>query len=597
MCGIHASISRRAFEAASDDLKVLLSKRGPDYIGVEEVKVQKEDEVPYYISFTSTVLALRGGQVTAQPFKDTSSGSIFCWNGEAWKVDAKPVVGNDGQVVFDLLLKASSFQKSPTDSTNAVLEVLRSISGPFAFVYLDKLHSVLYFGRDRLGRRSLLHNNDSFPESMEFASSGSKTNGTWKEVEADGIYQLSFTSEQPILGQHGAESHIHSEFILPARRHVWESSTSESHASLGNFNRDLNLKSGILNMQASSVELLQQQLSESLKLRILNVPIPPGLNHDCNARVAVLFSGGLDCTVLARMAHDLLPIEQQIDLINVAFENPRIVEAAKRPPRSKKRADKGTEDDLPTVIENPVVSHSNKSFFEACPDRETGRKAFQALQNVCAGRLWRFIAVNVPYTEFVAHRATVVGLIRPHNTEMDLSIACALYFASRGVGVATSSLDNSSVPYGTTARVLLSGLGADELFGGYTRHATAFNRNGINALLDELQLDVSRLGKRNLGRDDRVISNWGREARFPFLDESLVKWAVECPIWKKCGFQTTVAEEPEVPEIEPGKKVLRLLAYKLGMHSVAREKKRAIQFGARTAKMEIGRTKGTALIS
>jgi len=77
----------------------------------------------------------------------------------------------------------------------------------------------------------------------------------------------------------------------------------------------------------------------------------------------------------------------------------------------------------------------------------------------------------------------------------------------------------------------------------------------------------------------------------------LVQWAVECPIWEKCDFGTAPSSNKESPEIEPGKKVLRLLAYELGMHSVAQEKKRAIQFGARTAKMEIGRTKGTSLIA
>src|SRR4051812_14798293 len=112
---------------------------------------------------------------------------------------------------------------------------------------------------------------------------------------------------------------------------------------------------------------------------------------------------------------------------------------------------------------------------------------------------------------------------------MDLLIAYALYFAARGI-CSTESDANGETPYTTPARVLLSGLGADELFGGYTRHATAFNRNGFPGLLDELELDVNRLGKRNLGRDDRVISHWSREARFPYLDESLVKWAVELPI-------------------------------------------------------------------
>jgi len=160
---------------------------------------------------------------------------------------------------------------------------------------------------------------------------------------------------------------------------------------------------------------------------------------------------------------------------------------------------------------------------------------------------------------------------------MDLSIACALYFAARGSGIAFSNFEPTPKAYNTPARVLLSGLGADELFGGYTRHATAWARRGFTGLIDELQLDVDRLGKRNLGRDDRIISHWGREARFPYLDEVLVKWAVECPIWEKCGFQTDALVEPETPNLEPGKKVLRLLADELGMHSVAQEKKRAVR--------------------
>jgi asparagine synthetase B (glutamine-hydrolysing) len=192
--------------------------------------------------------------------------------------------------------------------------------------------------------------------------------------------------------------------------------------------------------------------------------------------------------------------------------------------------------------------------------------------------LLTYLQVNIPYTETVAHRNVVVKLIHPHNTEMDLSIAYALYFAARGSGIATSNLETNPNPYTTPARVLLSGLGADELFGGYTRHATAFNRNGFPGLLDELELDVNRLGKRNLGRDDRVISHWGREARFPYLEEYLVKWAVECPIWEKCGFQMISPEKLESLNIEPGKKILRLLAYELGMHSVAQEKKRAVGF-------------------
>jgi asparagine synthetase B (glutamine-hydrolysing) len=185
--------------------------------------------------------------------------------------------------------------------------------------------------------------------------------------------------------------------------------------------------------------------------------------------------------------------------------------------------------------------------------------------------------VNVPYSETTSHRAEVISLIYPHQTEMDMSIAYALYFAARGQG--TSQVTPTAAPesYSTTARVLLSGLGADELFGGYTRHSTAFSRAGHAGLAQELKLDVSRLGKRNLGRDDRAMSHWGREVRFPFLDEELVDWAIRLPVWEKCDFENVQDETyPEAP-----KRVLRLLAQNLGMSEVSLEKKRAVSFALR----------------
>ncbi|KAF2277333.1 asparagine synthase [Westerdykella ornata] len=294
-------------------------------------------------------------------------------------------------------------------------------------------------------------------------------------------------------------------------------------------------------------------------------------SSETHSRVAILFSGGLDCTILARLSHDLLPATEPIDLLNVAFENPRI--------HSK--------------LETGV------SPYDLCPDRLTGRASYAELVQTCPNRIWRFVEINVPYPETLAHREKLIKLIHPHNTEMDLSIAYALYFAASRAGLAVIELDSSLQPYTTTAHVLLSGLGADELFGGYQRHALAFSRRGYPGLIDELALDFHRLGKRNLGRDDRVISDSGREVRFPYLDEDFIALALELPVWAKCDFGNAQEDGSEDPArfLEPGKRILRRMAWELGMKRVAQEKKRAIQFGARTAKMETGRSKGTQLLS
>jgi len=170
---------------------------------------------------------------------------------------------------------------------------------------------------------------------------------------------------------------------------------------LGIFNVAHPAEHQSLNCHTESVQLLRRHLCESLKLRILNIPLPPGSDTGHHVRVAVLFSGGLDCTVLARLAHDILPLDHQIDLINVAFENPRVVKAASNPAKpsdgGNKIAKNGNGYTNYQVSAVQDECSSEYSPFESCPDRETGRKAFRELQNICPGRCWRFMAVSVPF--------------------------------------------------------------------------------------------------------------------------------------------------------------------------------------------------------
>ncbi|KXJ91762.1 asparagine synthase-domain-containing protein [Microdochium bolleyi] len=610
MCGIHAVIGVRssAHPELTGPLKQSLQNRGPDHLGHtgrtiplrSENVSNSNDTRALHLSFTSTVLALRGDHVARQPLQDSryeGDGSVLCWNGEAWRFDDQPVPGNDGEA----LLSRLSLRSTPDDPSarqEHVLRIFRSIQGPFAVVYYDALDRRVYYGRDRLGRRSLLMHKVEGTDgdiAVSFSSIAGQPVSDWAEVAADGLYSLKLDAFETATAQF---DHI-------PDRHSWLDAEPEANmvSNIGSFNAATD-KPGVSCTQAPEapyVDELERQLMASLHLRVVDVPQPPCnphfLDEDAvDTRVAILFSGGLDCTVLARLAHDLVPATQGLDLINVAFENPRLVAQYLKLPEGQRATD----------------------FYETCPDRITGRKAFAELQRACPERSWRLIAVNVPFPEAMAHKSTVVSLIHPHDTEMDLSIAIALYFAARGTGhpYTTTSSNESSPPSApcsavvtSPARVLLSGLGADELFGGYARHDVAYKRAGYPGLAEELRLDVGRIGQRNLGRDDRVMAHWGKEVRFPFLDEEVVRFAIGLPVWAKCDFgwqppekQGEDDDEPgtgAASDIEPAKRILRLLADRKGLPLAAREKKRAIQFGSRTAKMEstTGRVKGTASIA
>ena len=137
-------------------------------------------------------------------------------------------------------------------------------------------------------------------------------------------------------------------------------------------------------------------------------------------------------------------------------------------------------------------------------------------------------------------------------------------------------------------RVLLVGIGADEQLGGYSRHRKRFDTGGWESLIKEMQLELDRISKRNLGRDDRCIADHGKEARFPFLDEGVVRLLGELPVWQKADLRQ--------PRGEGEKILLRVAARKLGLTKSTSLAKRAIQFGSRIAKLKDRKEKGTDLV-
>lgn len=359
---------------------------------------------------------------------------------------------------------ASWFAKRCTD----LPKLLSEVDGEFAFVCVDK-DGIVWFGRDHIGRRSLVYRCEG--ENIIIASLAPDC----QECEAGVLYS-------------------------------W-------HPSFG-------LRKTKIDFQYPPTDLkLKDALRGAIEKRCI---LPSGLD-----KVAVLFSGGLDCTLIAYFLCCILPETISIHLVNVAFENRRA------------------------------------GSLYVTPDRLLGQRSLNELTQLFPNRALILDEVNVPYEEATNARPLVRHLIDPAATVMDLDIALAFYFAA-------------AAP--TTGPILFSGLGADELFGGYSRHLRAARQD---RLVQELDMDFSRLGSRNLGRDDRVCCNDGKEVRYPYLDAEVVSVARNLPPEQKCdGEKTKIA--------------LREVGKSLGLKAVISEKKRAIQFGSRSAKMDpgSGRAKG-----
>jgi asparagine synthetase B (glutamine-hydrolysing) len=560
MCGIFFSVARNRPLSPDPETVLCLQQRGPDSFQERHIRWSRPDG-DIYLTFISSVLALRGDHVQAQPLYDIDTGSLLCWNGEAWKIAGITFEGNDAAHVFKLLLQASAKPATKEDS-DPVRRVLSCIAGPFAFVYYDATTTTVYYGRDRLGRRSLLLSATNEHDMTLFSASTTAQEKRGWELSSDGIHFL-FSTE--------------SDSRMMGGQLAWQEPPTANE-------RVMSVSTPGQVPQLATVDALLTHLNAATTLRVRDIPTisrsPAGSD---SAKVAILFSGGLDCTLLARVVHDILPKDQPVDLRNIAFENPRAIAA------------------------NPGQS-SNP--YECCPDRITGRSSFAELCAVCPERNWNLVAIDVPFSVSQKHKAMIQQLMYPHNTEMDLSIAMALYFAARGIRndeADGDALDHGDKNMTSAPRVLLSGLGADELFAGYARHAQAFARGGYTELSAELKMDFDRIGQRNLGRDDRVTSHWGVEMRYPYLDEDFVSFALDLPVWEKCGFRPgkiipkhyeVVGDVDRPDDLEPAKMLLRIALWQLGMPKAASERKRAIQFGAKTAKMEVGkgRVKGTQAI-
>lgn len=463
------------------------------------------------------------------------------------------MLGNQQSTVSDtkvLLLKLGVCQND-----RAIADTLSSIRGPFAFVYWRSDTKQLWFGRDILGRRSLCwkrKSNDTLQICSLADSACDDSGDNWVEVPADGFFCFDVDSEhlsQPYLRYRWKTTISGS--VLETRFEQEEEEWLDTPIASA-LNKQLPCDSEGQAERARQLETKESSqtvikefiaiLNEAVRKRALSQNF---ICRNCVGRsreicthpnVAVLFSGGIDSTVLALLLNNHLDMHTSIDLLNVAFE-------------------------------------------QNAPDRLTGLKAVEELRRLTPDRKWNFVEIDVTKDELIEWRSKVIKkLVFPLETVIDDSIGCSIWFAARGKGLLERNL------YETPARVLIHGLGADEQLAGYSRHRRIFDTDGWMGLLSEIGLELDRISFRNLGRDDRIISDHGREARFPFLDEDVVSYLNGLRIDQKCNLK----EKRGIGE----KMLLRVAARTLGLVETSCNEKRAIQFGTRIAKLENRKEKG-----
>jgi len=484
MCGIGVVIG----ECSVEDVADVLERRGPDHTSLVS---------QHSVSLMATVLHMRGDVIAKQP-KVIDSGKL-CWNGEIYQYLSNdsslvevPANQSDTEVVAQLLSEA--LEDGPSETLQAVASAMSRIwNGEFAFSFLTE--NALYYGRDSLGKRSLLTCQEN-ENVWKLSSVATSLDETWQELPPGLVYEYdlrdhtiqSLSLTAPSVA---APTDVH----IPDTPKLDEVSESMWKASLQ----------------------LEQILLQAVHRRLVCC-------HD-KEPIGVMFSGGLDSVVLAGMAVSLLKEHQTLELYNVAF---------------------GSGD---------------------AADRRAGLQCYKELTALHPGKDIRLVLVDIgEWESVVEEEKRVQQLIFPKTSVMDINIGTALWFASRGIGIVDGEL------YHAKAKILLLGMGADEQLGGYGRHRKAHR---LGNLREELDLDIGRIWERNLGRDDRVLSDHGKEARFPFLDRNVMQFLANTPVDDICDFS-----------LEPGegdKRILRLVAQRMHLVTAGGLVKRAIQFGSRIA--------------
>ena len=92
-----------------------------------------------------------------------------------------------------------------------------------------------------------------------------------------------------------------------------------------------------------------------------------------------------------------IPLDEPVDLLNVAFENPRKIKLQKEGIYGSSRRNKREK-----LLSKSEESHEAERIYSV-PDRITGLLELEELRRTCPGRIWNFVRRFMLVTKICTH--------------------------------------------------------------------------------------------------------------------------------------------------------------------------------------------------
>jgi diphthine-ammonia ligase len=460
MCGIVGFVNYdKAVEKVLIALKIM-KNRGPDGFGVFDFNslVLNEKLSDFEGCCNENSKNAIGHNLlsivnkVAQPIQINEtvlSANCEIYNWEELAKEFSITAENDADLILKLVTKIG------------IKKAIARFDGPFAFCYIDKKKGVLYLVRDILGIKPL-----------------------WVCVSKNGKKsQFGFASEKKAMENLVLEN----VFELNPKKYL--------ELDLNTYQINYHDRDFFEVEKAKELGLTKTEIIDELEKKVIMAVkkrIP-------NKKIGVLFSGGVDSTVLCLI---LKKMGVEFTCYTAAMEDDR-------------------------------YRDSQDLFYARKISKELG---------------FNLKVKTLKLEEVQEYIKEIVPLIEDTNV---IKVGVALPFF-----LATKEAEKDNV------RVMLSGLGSEEIFAGYQRHQNAININ------KECLEGLKRMHERDLYRDDVITMNHKMELRLPLLDHDLIRFALKIPSKYKIS-------QGEV------KVIFRELALKLGLaKEYAYRKKTAAQYGS-----------------